>query len=150
MDFGVSIRNPQAVGRSLVAALAILVLLPAVPVFAVNSIEGQVLGAGAPIAKSTVTLWSASADAQKQLAQTQTGDDGRFTLSAGRIAGQQPVPGRNRRRTGRQPGGRQQPGDRAPRGARQQAAGTRRHQRIYDRGIGMDQRAVPRRRRAQR
>ena len=40
------------------------------------------LGAGAPIAKSTVTLWSASADAPKQLAQTQTGDDGRFTLSA--------------------------------------------------------------------
>lgn len=47
-----------------------------------NSIEGQVLGAGAPIAKSTLTLWSASADAPKQLAQTQTGDDGRFTLSA--------------------------------------------------------------------
>ena len=40
------------------------------------------LGAGAPIAKSTVTLWSASADAPKQLAQTQAGDDGRFTLSA--------------------------------------------------------------------
>ena len=32
--------------------------------------------------KSTVTLWSASADAPKQLAQTQTGDDGRFTLVA--------------------------------------------------------------------
>jgi hypothetical protein len=76
VDFGVSIRNPQAAGRSLVAALAILVLLSAVPGFAVNSIEGQVLGAGAPIAKSTVTLWSASADAQKQLAQTHTGDDG--------------------------------------------------------------------------
>ncbi len=82
MDFGVSIRNPQAVGRSLVAVLAILVLLPAVPVFAVNSIEGQVFGAGAPIAKSTVTLWSASADAPKQLAQTRSGDDGHFTLSA--------------------------------------------------------------------
>src|SRR5271156_1583076 len=47
-----------------------------------NPIGGQVFGAGAPIAKSTVTLWSASADAPKQLAQTQSGDDGHFTLSA--------------------------------------------------------------------
>ena len=51
-------------------------------VSAAESIEGQVLGAGAPIAKSTVTLWSASADAPKQLAQTQSGNDGHFTLSA--------------------------------------------------------------------
>ncbi len=49
---------------------------------AADSIQGQVLGAGAPIVKSTVTLWSASAAAPKQLGQTQTGDDGRFTLSA--------------------------------------------------------------------
>src|SRR5271163_2368501 len=49
---------------------------------AADNIEGQVLGGGAPIAKSTVTLWSASADAPRQLAQTQTGDDGRFSLSA--------------------------------------------------------------------
>jgi hypothetical protein len=48
---------------------------------AADTIEGQVLGAGAPIAKSTVTLWSASADSPKQLAQTQTGDDGHFTLN---------------------------------------------------------------------
>ena len=82
MDLGMSTRNPQAVGRSLVAAFAISALLSAAPVFAANSIEGKVLGAGGPIAKSTVTLWSASADAPKQLAQTQTGDDGRFTLVA--------------------------------------------------------------------
>ena len=82
MDLGMSTRNPQAVGRSLVAAFAISALLSATPVFAANSIEGKVLGAGGPIAKSTVTLWSASADAPKQLAQTQTGDDGRFTLVA--------------------------------------------------------------------
>jgi hypothetical protein len=59
---------------------AALVLFLAVPALA-DGIAGQVLGAGAPIAKSTVTLWSASSDAPKQLAQTQTGDDGRFTLS---------------------------------------------------------------------
>ena len=40
------------------------------------------LGAGAPIANSTVTLWAASAGAPKQLAQARTGADGRFTLNA--------------------------------------------------------------------
>src|SRR5271169_5137889 len=47
---------------------------------AADSIRGQVLGGGAPIANSTVTLWAASADAPKQLAQTKTGDDGRFEV----------------------------------------------------------------------
>ena len=61
-------------------------ILLAVPASAADSIEGQVLGAGAPIAKSTVTLWSASADAPKQLAQTQSGDDGRFHAQRRRIA----------------------------------------------------------------
>ena len=63
-------------------ALGLAALVTVGTALAADSIEGQVLGAGAPIAKSTVTLWSASADAPKQLAQTQTGDDGRFTLSA--------------------------------------------------------------------
>src|SRR5262249_45695396 len=49
--------------------------------YAADSIEGRVLGAGAAIAKSTVTLWSAGEDAPKQLAQAQTNDDGRFTLT---------------------------------------------------------------------
>jgi hypothetical protein len=60
--------------------LSALAASSSAPVFAAE-IEGQVLGAGAPIAKSTVTLWSASAAAPRQLGQTQTGDDGRFTIS---------------------------------------------------------------------
>ena len=40
----------------------------------------QVLGGGAPTANSTVTLWPASAGAPKELAQTRTGADGRFTI----------------------------------------------------------------------
>jgi hypothetical protein len=52
-----------------------------------DSLKGQVLGAGAPIAKSTVTLWAASAAEPKQLAQAQTGADGRFELSAGAAPG---------------------------------------------------------------
>src|SRR5579872_6188488 len=51
------------------------------PSYAAGSIDGQVLGAGEPIAKSTVTLYNATPDSPKQLAQTQTGDDGKFTMS---------------------------------------------------------------------
>jgi len=62
-----------------VAVLAFCVLLAgAAP--AADSIRGQVLGGGGPIAKSTVTLWEASADVPKQLAQTKTNDDGRFEV----------------------------------------------------------------------
>src|SRR5271169_5354839 len=74
-------RNLGAVSRFSIATLAVSAFLFAAPTFSADSMEGQVLGGGAPIAKSTVTLWSASADAPKQLAQTQSGDDGRFTLS---------------------------------------------------------------------
>ncbi len=52
-----------------------------------QQLNGQVLGAGAPIPNSTVTLWSASADAPKQLAQASTGTDGRFTINAGGASG---------------------------------------------------------------
>ena len=45
-------------------------------------IHGQVAAGNAPIAGSTVTLWAAGAQAPKQLAQTQTGADGRFVLNA--------------------------------------------------------------------
>ncbi len=50
--------------------------------FAADSIKGQVLGGGVPIAKSTVTLWEASAAAPKQLAQSKTSDNGRFEVRA--------------------------------------------------------------------
>jgi hypothetical protein len=47
---------------------------------AAGSIAGEVLGGGSPIAKSTVTLWEASAGAPKQLAETQSDDNGRFSM----------------------------------------------------------------------
>ena len=46
------------------------------------TIDGRVLGGGAPVADSTVTLWAASAGAPKQLAQTRSAADGRFALVA--------------------------------------------------------------------
>ena len=64
----------------ILAALAAATLFITEPAFAADSIKGQVLGAGAPIAKSTVTLWEASADAPKQISQTKTNDDGRFEI----------------------------------------------------------------------
>ena len=45
-------------------------------------LDGRVLGAGEPIANSTVTLFEAGAVAPKQLAQAKSGTDGRFTLVA--------------------------------------------------------------------
>src|SRR5271157_4768772 len=67
--------------RLLLGVLAVCALL-AGAAFAADSIKGQVLGGGAPIAKSTVTLWEASAGAPKQLGQTKTNDDGRFEVRA--------------------------------------------------------------------
>ena len=52
-----------------------------------GQIRGQVMGAGAPIANSTVTLWAATADTPKQLAQTRTGADGSFVLNASTTPG---------------------------------------------------------------
>ncbi len=45
-----------------------------------QQIEGQVLGAGAPIANATITLFAATSDAPVQLSQSQSGPDGHFTL----------------------------------------------------------------------
>src|SRR5215470_2516058 len=50
------------------------------PVLTVSNISGEVTGAGAPIANSTVTLWAATSDTPRQLAQTRTGDDGHFAI----------------------------------------------------------------------
>ena len=46
------------------------------------ALDGQVLGAGAPIANATVTLWQAGSSAPRQLAQVRSGADGRFELAA--------------------------------------------------------------------
>jgi hypothetical protein len=67
--------------RCIGASIAFGVLLAA-PAFAADSINGQVVGAWAPIVGSTVTLWAEGASAPRQLAQTRTGADGRFTLTA--------------------------------------------------------------------
>ena len=47
-----------------------------------DGISGRVLGGGAPIANSTVTLWAATAGAPAQLGQAKTDSNGQFSLSA--------------------------------------------------------------------
>src|SRR5262245_49446042 len=79
--------NPAARRTCVAVALAISALVLGEPASAADRITGQVLGAGAPIANSTVTLWAANAGNPKQLAQTRTGADGRFSLTASRPPG---------------------------------------------------------------
>jgi len=73
MDFGAHL------SRWLLGAL-VLCMVFAGQAIAQQNIKGQVLGGGAPIANSTVTLYAASAAAPKHLAQTKTNGDGRFEL----------------------------------------------------------------------
>ncbi len=62
------------------AALVVFSVAVAGQACAADSIKGQVILGSAPIAKSTVTLWEASAGAPKQLDQTKANDDGRFEV----------------------------------------------------------------------
>ena len=64
-----------------IVAFAAFGVMSSIPAMAADTINGQVLGAGAPIVGSTVTLWAANTGAPRQLAQTQTGADGRFVLT---------------------------------------------------------------------
>jgi hypothetical protein len=73
---------PLHMSRATALAIASLNLMAAAPAMA--ALSGQVLGGGAPIALSTVTLWSASAGAPKQLAQVRSGADGRFAFGSAR------------------------------------------------------------------
>jgi streptogramin lyase len=68
--------------RPLLGAFAIFAVLSTPRAFAADPINGRVVGAGAPIVGSTVTLWGASAGPPRQLAETRTDADGRFNLTA--------------------------------------------------------------------
>jgi hypothetical protein len=52
------------------------------PTAAAVRIEGQVQAGGGPLANSTVTLWAASTEQPRQLAQGRTNSDGRFELGS--------------------------------------------------------------------
>jgi hypothetical protein len=77
---GKSMDVATTVRKLLLGTLLVASVLLAVSASAADSIKGRVLGGGAPIASSTVTVWAEGADAPKQLAQAQTGNDGRFEV----------------------------------------------------------------------
>ena len=66
--------------KLLLGTLLVAGVLSAGQAFAADNIKGQVLLGGAPVAKSTVTLWEAGDAAPKQLDQTKASDDGRFDI----------------------------------------------------------------------
>src|SRR5215471_6906633 len=73
---------------SLTFAIAvILAIMPALAerALAEANIKGQVLGAGTPISQSTVTLYAATAEEPRRLAQTKTDSEGRFELRSNRV-----------------------------------------------------------------
>jgi hypothetical protein len=77
--------------QRLLFRITLLLALTTGPASAAGSLEGQVLGAGAPIANSTVTLWAAGVGAPSQLAQTQTSGDGQFQMTVQLPTGDDPV-----------------------------------------------------------
>ena len=132
--------------RPAATALASLFLLAGPAVAA--PLDGQVLGAGAPIANSTVTLWQAGSGAPRQLAQARSGADGRFVLAApdAPLSRGFAVPGGPRRHAVGRQGQRRQPGHRAAERAGRQGAGQGDDQRDDDRRLGVDAQPVHRRR----
>ena len=72
-------------------ALGVLFFVSAPPVSAAVALNGQVVGAGHPIAGSTVTLFATSAGAPQELGSARTGDDGRFALNAAADPGKDAV-----------------------------------------------------------
>src|SRR5271168_1749307 len=79
--------NSKLAIRKLMLAGLIAASLSFTDALAADTIKGQVLGAGTPIAKSTVTLWEATANTPKKLAETKTNDDGGFDISHDGAAG---------------------------------------------------------------
>ncbi len=63
-------------------ALALSSLLLGAQALGAEALKGEVRGAGAPIADSSVTLWAAGTGAPKELGYTRTDAAGRFAFGA--------------------------------------------------------------------
>jgi streptogramin lyase len=64
----------------LVGVLSVAPLILASSALAADHLSGRVLGAGGPIANSTVTLWEAGSNEPKKLAEAKTNDQGQFEI----------------------------------------------------------------------
>jgi hypothetical protein len=63
-----------------VAMLWVATLLFGTSAFGADHLSGQVTVGGVPVARSTVALWEASANAPTKLSETKTNDDGKFEI----------------------------------------------------------------------
>lgn len=72
----------RPVAGTRIAVIAALGALSNATLVSAAALNGLAQGGGAPIVNATVTLWTASTAAPKQLAQAKTGADGRFVLNA--------------------------------------------------------------------
>src|SRR5499426_2211066 len=76
-------RSSSRIHRVLTVGLTAAVLgCACAPSEAAVRLEGQVQAGGGPVANSTVTLWVASTGEPRQIGQTRTSSDGRFTLGS--------------------------------------------------------------------
>src|SRR5215475_2658156 len=76
-------RSSSRIHRVLTVGLTAAVLgCACAPSEAAVRLEGQVQAGGGPVANSTVTLWVASTGEPRQIGQTRTNSDGRFTLGS--------------------------------------------------------------------
>ena len=64
----------------LVGVLSVAPLILASSALTADHLSGRVLGAGGPIATSTVTLWEAGSNEPKKLAEAKTNDQGQFEI----------------------------------------------------------------------
>src|SRR5215469_11697558 len=80
------LRTLGIISRTFAAASVLAIMTAfAQSALAQANIKGQVLGAGAPISQSTVTLYAATADESRRLAETKTDSEGRFELRSNRV-----------------------------------------------------------------
>jgi len=73
--------NTRALASIAVFVFGGLSSVSTMPARAADTINGRVLGAGSPIANSTVTLWAASTGAPAQVGQARTDGHGQFSLN---------------------------------------------------------------------
>ena len=78
---------PSWIRLKLVGVLSLAILSLASSAVAAEHFSGRVLGAGAPIANSTVTLWEASSSEPKKLAEAKTNGQGQFEIRSAATRG---------------------------------------------------------------
>jgi hypothetical protein len=78
---------PSWIRLKLVGVLSLAILFLASSAVAAEHFSGRVLGAGAPIANSTVTLWEASSSEPKKLAEAKTNGQGQFEIRSATTRG---------------------------------------------------------------